>query len=93
MCRGRSRRPAVAVASGNLAPDERMSTLKLVIAVAKVYTLVFLVILLAILLQPGPFFGFAPTGIDNLIRAMPGLAMLAVGWAWLLSIRNGVERP
>jgi len=65
---------------------------KLVIAVARVYTLVFVAILLAIILQPGPFFGFAPTGIDKLIRALPGLAMLAVGWVWLLSIRRGVER-
>jgi hypothetical protein len=62
-------------------------------AVAKIYTLVFVVVVLAIELAPGPFFGPEPTWLDTLVRMLPGLAMLAVDWVWMLRIRNGIERP
>ena len=64
-----------------------------VLAAARIYTIVFVVVLLAIELVPGPFFGFAPTAFDKLVRTLPGLALLVLGWAWLLRIRSGAERP
>jgi hypothetical protein len=63
------------------------------IATAKVYTLVFAVVLVAIELVPGPFFGPAPSWADKLLQTVPGLALLAIGWVWMLSIRRGIDRP
>jgi hypothetical protein len=60
-------------------------------ATAKVYTLTFVVVLLAIELQPGPFFGPEPTWGDKVAGLLPGLALLAIGWLWLLRIRRSVE--
>jgi hypothetical protein len=62
-------------------------------AVAKVYTVMFVVVVLASELLPGPFFGPAPTWTDKFLMLLPGLVLLAIGWAWLIHIRRGVERP
>ena len=62
-----------------------------VIATAKVYTLVFVVVVLAIELQPGPFFSPEPSWSDKLLQLLPGLALLTIGWAWMLHIRRGIE--
>ena len=64
-----------------------------VLAVARVYSALFAVIVLALLLQPGPFFGPQQEWYERLALPVAGLAMLLIGWAWLLRIRRGVERP
>ena len=63
-----------------------------VLAVARVYTVVYVVVVVAILLQP-TFFGPQQEWYQRLALPGAGLAMLLVGWAWLLRIRRGVERP
>lgn len=59
-------------------------------AVATVYTVLFAVFVLYILFMAGPFFGPEP---DRVGQLGPGTALLAIGWAWLLLIRRGVEKP
>lgn len=70
-----------------------MPAVKYAMATAKVYTVVFVVVVLAVELQPGPFFGPGLSWTDKLLQLLPGLALLIIGWAWLLHIRSGVERP
>jgi hypothetical protein len=67
-------------------------TMKLVMAAAKAWTTAVAVAVLAILLAPS-FFGPAPTWSDRLLMALPGLALLAIGWVWILHIRRGIGRP
>ena len=58
-----------------------------VMAFAKVYTILFAVVVLAILLAPWVLLG--PD--DRLLQLLPGVALLAIGWVWLLRIRKGVQ--
>jgi len=64
-----------------------------VMAVAKVYTLVFIVVLLAAELLPSQYFGPQPSWLDKLLQLLPGFALLAIGWVWILHISRGVGRP
>ncbi len=61
-----------------------------VMAVAMVYTVLFAVIVLYIVLMARSFFGPQP---DQLAQLGPGTALLAIRWAWLLRIRRGIQRP
>ncbi len=56
------------------------------------YTAVVAMVVLAILFAP-TFFGPAPMWSDKLVMALPGLALLGMGWVWLLHIRRGIEGP
>ena len=62
-------------------------------AAARIYTVVFAVVVLWILLTPGPFFGPSRAWYERLITPGAGLALLLIGWAWRLRIRRGIERP
>ena len=74
-------------------PGAILAAVKYAMAIARVYTAVFVVVVLAIELQPGPFFGPDLSWTDKLLQLLPGLALLTIGWAWMLRIRGGVERP
>ncbi len=68
-------------------------SMKFVMAAARVYTFLFAVVVLASLFASGGAFLFPPAWYERLLPLLPGLALLAIGWAWLLHIRNGIERP
>jgi hypothetical protein len=70
----------------------RNRTMKLVMAAAMAWTTAVAVAVLAILLAPS-YFGPAPTWSDKVLIALPGLAVLAIGWVWILHIRRGIGRP
>jgi ABC-type transport system involved in cytochrome c biogenesis permease component len=66
-----------------------MAPMQFMMAVAKVYTLLFAAVVLWVLLNPS-YFGPQP---DRLVRLGPGTALLAVGWTWLLLIRRSARQP
>jgi ABC-type transport system involved in cytochrome c biogenesis permease component len=68
----------------------QMGPVKHVMAAARAYTVVFAVVVVWLLLMPGPFFGPQP---DRLGQLIPGIALLAIGWAWLLHIRRRTRQP
>lgn len=58
-------------------------------AAAQVSTVLFAVLIFATLSTPSP--GLGPD--DRLLHILPAVALLVVGWAWLLRIRRGTARP